>query len=142
MNQSDLSISSLVGRAAKALTRAFDDALVAAGGSVPTWLVLLALTENDHRTQGELAMAVGVRQPTLTHHLDTMERAGFVTRVREPGNRRSQQVVVTESGRQLFLRLRRAAGAFDGRVRAGLEDDEIAEVRRVLAQLVENAQAD
>jgi MarR family transcriptional regulator for hemolysin len=49
---------------------------------------------------------------------------------------------VTESGRQLFLRLRRAAGAFDGRVRAGLGDGEITEVGRVLAQLVENAQAD
>jgi MarR family transcriptional regulator for hemolysin len=138
----DLPVTLLVARHAKELTRAFDEALTAAGGSVPTWLVLLALTEHEHRTQGELAAEVGVRQPTLTHHLDTMERAGFVTRVREPGNRRSQQVVVTESGRQLFLRLRRAAGAFDGRVRAGLADSEIAEVRRVLAQLVENAQAD
>jgi MarR family transcriptional regulator for hemolysin len=142
VSSSDVPVTLLVGRAAKALTRAFDDALVAAGGSVPTWLVLQALTEHDHRTQGELATAVGVRQPTLTHHLDTMERAGFVTRVREPGNRRSQQVVVTESGRQLFLRLRRAAGAFDGRVRAGLEDSEITQVGQVLAQLVENAQAD
>jgi MarR family transcriptional regulator for hemolysin len=142
MAPSELPISSHVGRAARALTRAFDDALGAAGGSVPIWLVLLALTEQDHRTQGELAAAVGVRQPTLTHHLDTMEGAGFVTRVREPDNRRSQHVVVTESGRHLFLRLRRAAGAFDGRVRAGLEDSEIAEVRRVLALLVENAQAD
>jgi MarR family transcriptional regulator for hemolysin len=139
---SDVPISLLVSRSAKALTRAFDDALAGAGGSVPTWLVLLALTDGRHSTQGELATAVGVRQPTLTHHLDTMERAGFVTRVREPGDRRSQQVVVTESGHQLFLRLRRAAGAFDGRVRAGLGDGEIAGVRRVLAQLVENAQAD
>ena len=142
MEPSTVPISLLVSSSAKALTRAFDDALGAAGGSVPTWLVLLALTDGVHSTQGELAAAVGVRQPTLTHHLDTMERAGFVTRVREPGDRRSQQVVVTESGHQLFLRLRRAAGAFDGRVRAGLADGEIAGVRRVLAQLVENAQAD
>lgn len=142
MSSLDDPVTILLGRSAKALTRAFDEALGAVGGSVPTWLVLLALTENDHRTQGELAAAVGVRQPTLTHHLDTMERAGFVTRVREAGDRRSQRVVVTESGRQLFLRLRRAAGAFDGRVRAGLADGDIDDLRRVLAQLVENAQAD
>ena len=142
MVSADLPVALLVSSSAKALTRAFDDALAAAGGSGPTWLVLLALTEHDHRTQGELAAAVGVRQPTLSHHLDAMERSGFVTRVREAGNRRSQQVVVTDAGRALFLRLRRAAGAFDGRVRAGLDDDEIAGVRRVLAQLVENAQAD
>ncbi|MDQ1660672.1 MAG: hypothetical protein QOJ68_652 [Blastococcus sp.] len=142
MSSSETPVTLLVSGAAKALNRAFDDALGGAGGSVPTWLVLLALTENEHRTQGELAAAVGVRQPTLTHHLDTMEGAGFVTRVRAAGNRRSQQVVVTEAGRALFLRLRRAAGAFDGRVRAGLADDDVAGVRRVLAQLVENAQAD
>ena len=142
MDAADLPVGLVVNRAAKALTRALDDALGAAGGSAPTWLVLLALHENEHRTQGELAAAVGVRQPTLTHHLDAMERAGFVTRVSEAGNRRSQQVVVTDAGRALFLRLRRAAGAFDGRVRAGLTDDEIAGARRVLAQLVENAEAD
>ena len=142
MALADIPVTLLVSSSAKALTRAFDDALAAAGGSVPTWLVLLALTEHEHRTQGELAAAVGVRQPTLTSHLDAMDGAGFVTRVRQAGNRRSQQVVVTEAGRALFLRLRRAAGAFDGRVRAGVDDGEIATVRRVLAQLVENAEAD
>jgi MarR family transcriptional regulator for hemolysin len=142
VSSGDLPIGLLVSRTAKALSRAFDDALVAAGGSTPTWLVLLALTGGDHRTQGELADAVGVRQPTLTHHLDAMERAGFVTRVREPDNRRVQRVVVTEAGSTLFLRLRRAAGSFDGRLRAGLDDDEVAALRRVLAQLTENAQPD
>ena len=142
MSSAHAPVTLLISSSAKALSRAFDDALAAAGGSVPTWQVLLALAEHEHRTQGELAAVIGVRQPTLSHHLDAMEGAGFVTRVREPGNRRSQQVVLTEAGRALFLRLRRAAGAFDGRVRAGLDDDEIAGVRRVLAQLVENAQAD
>jgi MarR family transcriptional regulator for hemolysin len=132
----------LVSRTAKVLGRAFDAALVAAGGSTSTWLVLLALKTAGHRTQGELAEAVGVRQPTLTHHLDGMERDGLVQREREPGNRRVQRVTLTERGEQLFLRLRRAAGSFDGRLRAGLVDDEIAELRRLLAQLVENSQPD
>ena len=142
MRPVDVPIGLLVSRTAKTLSRAFDDALVAAGGSASTWLVLLALTTGEHRTQGALADAVGVRQPTLTHHLDSMERAGFVTREREPDNRRVQRVVVTEAGQQLFLRLRRAAGSFDGRLRAGLDDAEVAELRRLLAQLTENAQPD
>jgi MarR family transcriptional regulator for hemolysin len=139
---SDVPIGLLVTRTAKTLSRAFDDALAAAGGSTPTWLVLLALKSGTHRTQGELAEAVGVRQPTLTHHLDAMDRAGFVTREREPGNRRVQRVTLTEAGEQLFLRLRRAAASFDGRLRAGLGDTEVAELRRTLAQLTENAQPD
>lgn len=136
------SLSLLIGRVAKELSRSSDDVLAAAGGSTPTWQVLRALETGDHRTQADLAAAVGVRQPTLTHHLDAMERAGLVAREREDGNRRVQRVTVTESGRQLFLRLRRAAASFDGRLRAGLTDGDVAELRRLLDQLVENSRPD
>jgi MarR family transcriptional regulator, transcriptional regulator for hemolysin len=142
MRPSEVPIGLLVSRTAKALSRAFDDALVAAGGSTPTWLVLLAIKSGGHRTQGDLAEAVGVRQPTLTHHLDALERDGLVHREREPGNRRVQQVTLTDTGEQLFLRLRRAAGSFDGRLRAGLDETEVTELRRLLSHLVENAQPD
>ncbi len=136
------SLGLLVGRSAKELSRAFDDVLVAAGGSTPVWQVLRALMTGEHRTQADVAAAIGVRQPTLTHHLDAMERAGLVSRARTDGNRRVQHVTVTESGRQLFLRLRRAAAAFDGRLRAGLDDAEVGELRRLLEQLVENSRPD
>jgi MarR family transcriptional regulator, transcriptional regulator for hemolysin len=139
---SDVPIGLLVSRTAKALSRAFDDALAAAGGSTSTWLVLLSLKTTGHRTQGELAEAVGIRQPTLSHHLDGLERAGFVTREREAGNRRVQRVQLTPDGEALFLRLRRAAGAFDGRLRAGLDEEEVATLRRLLGQLVENSEPD
>ena len=142
MPPSEVPIGLLVSRTAKALSRAFDDALAAVGGSTSTWLVLLALKTGGHRTQGELAEAIGVRQPTITHHLDGMERSGLVRREREPENRRVQRVMLTEAGEQLFLRLRRAAGSFDGRLRAGLDDTETAELRRLLAHLVENSQPD
>jgi MarR family transcriptional regulator, transcriptional regulator for hemolysin len=142
MSAADDSLSLLVGRSAKVLSRAFDDVLVAAGGSTPTWQVLLALSTGDHRNQAELAEAVGVRQPTLVHHLDTLERAGLVTRERAAGNRRVQHVTVTKSGEALFLRLRRAAASFDGRLRAGVSDADVAELRRLLTQLAENAQPD
>jgi MarR family transcriptional regulator for hemolysin len=136
------SLSLLIGRVAKELSRSFDDVLVAAGGSTPTWQVLRALAAGDHRTQADLAAAIGVRQPTLTHHLDAMERAGLVTREREDANRRVQRVTVTESGQHLFLRLRRAAASFDGRLTAGLDDGDVTELRRLLDQLAENARPD
>ncbi len=139
---SEESLSLLVGRSAKALGRAFDDVLAAAGGSIPTWQVLHALSAGNHRTQGELADAVGVRQPTLVHHLNALERAGLVTRERADGNRRVQHITVTKAGETLFLRLRRAAASFDGRLRAGLGDADVAELRRLLAQLTENARPD
>ena len=144
----ELPVGLLVSRIARALDRAFDEALAAVGGSTSTWLALSSLKNASasgnpgHRTQGELAAAMGIRQPTLSHHLDGLERAGLITRTREAGNRRVQRVELTDAGEQLFLRLRRAAAAFDGRLKAGLEDDEVAELRRLLGQLLENAQPD
>ena len=142
MTRAEPPLGLAVASTAKALSRAFDDALAAVGGSTPTWLVLRAVHATDDATQGELAARIGIRQPTLTHHLDGLERAGLVTRSRDPGNRRVQRIAVTESGEQLFLRLRRAAAAFEGRLRAGLEDDDVASLRRLLAQLEENASPD
>ena len=138
----DPAIGGLVARSAKELNRALDQALTAAGGSTPTWQVLSALHAGPHRTQRELAEAVGVRQPTLIHHLDALERAGLITRERDADNRRVQRVTATEAGGQLFLRLRRAAAAFDGRLRAGLSDAEVGELRRLLGQLAENGRPD
>jgi MarR family transcriptional regulator for hemolysin len=142
---SEIPIGLLVSSTAKVLSKEFDAALAAVGGSRPTWLVLQSLKSagpGGHRTQGELAAAVGIRQPTLSHHLDGLEREGLVRRERTADNRRVQHVTVTEAGEALFLRLRRAAGAFDGRLRAGLDDAEVAELRRLLTHLVENAPPD
>ena len=136
----DVPLGLLVSRTAKVLARAFDQALEAAGGSTPTWLVLLSLKAGGHRTQSELAGAVGVRQPTLTHHLDAMERAGLVTRYRDPDNRRVQRVLLTDDGEAAFVRMRRAAAAFDGGLRAGLDAEGEARLRRLLAHLVENVE--
>src|SRR4051812_5704428 len=135
-------IGSLVSATAKVLSREFDAALAAVGGSRSTWLVLSSLQTAAHRTQGELAEAVGIRQPTLSHHLDGLEREGLIRRERTADNRRVQHVTVTEAGEALFLRLRRAAGAFDGRLLAGLDDADVADLRRLLAHLAENAPPD
>jgi MarR family transcriptional regulator for hemolysin len=142
MPPAEESLGLLVSRSARALDRALDQALTAAGASLATWLVLRALGSGEHPTQADLARAVGVRQPTLTHHLDSLERSGFVTRQRDAGDRRAQVVRLTDDGRRLFVRLRRVAAAFDGQVRAGLTSADVADLERLLVQLVENAQPD
>src|SRR3954468_23344125 len=90
---------------AKVVSRAFDDALAAAGGSRATWLVLLAVKTRDVTSQRELADAVGIQGATLTHHLAAMEATGLVERRRDPDNRRVQFVGLTAAGDAQFLRL-------------------------------------
>src|SRR4051812_40224422 len=105
-------------RTSKVVSRAFDDALAAAGGSLPVWLVLLSLKTRQLGNQRELADAVGIQEATLSHHLRAMVGSGLVTRERDPANRRVHQVRLTEAGDAAFLRLRDAAIAFDRRLRA------------------------
>ena len=123
---------------ARAVSRAFDDALAAAGGTVPTWLVLMSLKRRPVANQRELAAAVGIQGATLTHHLNAMESAGLVTRRRDPANRRVHLVELTEQGEAAFHRLRHAAVAFDRRLRTGLDDDEVERLRVLLGRLQAN----
>jgi MarR family transcriptional regulator, transcriptional regulator for hemolysin len=129
-------------RTAKLLSRAFEDELALAGGSLPTWLILLSLKSRSWRTQGELAQALGIEGPTLTHHLAALERAGLVMRTRDPENLRVQRVELTEAGDTTFHRLRGAAGSFDKRLRAGLDDSDIERLRELLARLLANVTGD
>ncbi|MGN6792281.1 MAG: MarR family winged helix-turn-helix transcriptional regulator [Streptosporangiaceae bacterium] len=125
-------------QAAKAISRAFDDALAEAGGSLPVWLVLLAMKTRSVASQRELADAVGIREATLTHHLNAMEHADLISRQRDPSNRRIHVVRLTATGDEMFLRLRAAASGFDQRLREGITDDEIASLRDLLGQLTAN----
>jgi MarR family transcriptional regulator for hemolysin len=127
-----------VAATAKSLDRAFGAALAEQGGTVPSWLILLALKQQPHRTQQEIARAVGIGGPTLTHHLDAMEAAGLVVRSRGGEDRRAVHVELTAAGDASFGRLRDAAVAFDERLRAGLSDAELEQARRLLVRLREN----
>jgi MarR family transcriptional regulator for hemolysin len=127
-------------RASRVVTRAFDEALTAAGGSLPVWLVLLNLTLDRLATQRALAETLGLREATLSHHLAAMEADGLVTRRRDERNRRVQIVELTDGGRARFAQLRDAAIAFDERLRAGIADDEVARVSGVLARLAANVE--
>jgi MarR family transcriptional regulator for hemolysin len=128
-------------RTAKAVSRAFDDALAEVGGSLPTWLVLVSLKSRRHGAQRELAAAVGIEGPTLTHHLNRMEASGLVTRRRDPANRRVHRVELTESGEATFARLLEAVAGFDERLRRGFTEPELATLRDLLERLRTNAAA-
>ena len=126
-------------QAARAVGRAFEDALQEAGGTLPAWLILLNLKIRQPPNQRELAEAVGIREATLTHHLNALDARGLVTRTRDTANRRIHVVELTEAGEALFARLQQAALAFDTRLRAGLAEDDLNQLSDLLGRLAANA---
>jgi MarR family transcriptional regulator, transcriptional regulator for hemolysin len=134
-----LPIGLRLSQVARAVERAFDEALCEADGTLPVWLILLNLKIRKPTSQRELAEAVGVREATLTHHLNAMDARGLITRTRDAANRRVQVVALTDAGEAAFVRLRDTAIAFDAKLRAGLADADLATLNTLLGHLAANA---
>lgn len=128
----------LLATTSKAVGRAFNSALTEHGGSIPIWLILNALKSEPRRTQLDLARAVGIEGPTLTRHLDGIEQAGLVKRQRRTPDRRAVQVELTRAGHALHGRLLKTVISFNQQLRAGLSNDDIKTLRRLLDQLQAN----
>lgn len=126
-------------RAARIVSRAFGDTLDESGGSLPVWLVLLNLNMQRDANQRALAEAIGVSGPTLTHHLNAMERDGLLSRRRDPDNRRNHIVELTPEGEAALTRLSPAVLAFDKRLRTNFTSDELDTLRALLDRLCDNA---
>jgi MarR family transcriptional regulator, transcriptional regulator for hemolysin len=124
----------------RVLSRAFERALGEVDGSLPAWLILVSVKSGSTSTQRELATAVGIEGATLTHHLDGLERAGLVTRRRDPSNRRVQIVELTEAGERAFERMRTAVLAFDRRLRRDIPESDLDELRSLLNRLRANVE--
>ena len=124
-------------RTARVTSQAFERALARAGGSAPTWQVLLLIRSGQWGTQSAMAEAMGVTGATLTHHLNAMERKGLVRRWRKSDNKRAQCVALTKEGEELFERLRSVAVRHDARVRSRLTEPEAL----LLGELLDKLQA-
>jgi MarR family transcriptional regulator, transcriptional regulator for hemolysin len=128
----------LLATTSKAVGRAFNSALAERAGSIPIWLILNALKNEPRRTQLDLARAVGIEGPTLTRHLDGMERAGLVQRRRRAPDRRTVQVELTRAGHALHSRLLTAVISFNQQLRTGLSSEDEETLRGLLRRLRDN----
>jgi MarR family transcriptional regulator, transcriptional regulator for hemolysin len=126
---------------AKHVSSAFDAALAEAGGSRPSWLILLAIKTRSFANQQEIADAVGIRGATLTYHLNAMEADGLLIRRRDHSNRRIHVVELTEAGHRAFDSMRGAAIEFDRRLRKGLTDAQLTALRDALRWMSANVGA-
>ncbi len=134
---SDLPIGFVIAQTAKATTRKFESRLVAAGGNLAGWLVLLALQNSGWILQSDLAEHVGIQNATLTHHLNALEKLNYIHRKRLSHDRRAHRVEITKAGQLHFNHLKTTAQAYDAKLRGALSVKEMVQFRAFLQRIVE-----
>ena len=121
-------------RTARAVTAAFERHLFDGDSSLSVWMVLLAIHQSP-MAQNQITEFVDLRGPTLTHHLNAMEKKGLIQRKRSPTDGRVHVVSITPSGHKKFLELRTKANRFDVHLRKALTPQELDQLRSLLGQI-------
>lgn len=70
--------------------------------TVQQWYALGVLM-NGSKSMNALAVEMALHQSTLTRIVEKLEKQGFVRRTRRPGNQRSVEVELTNSGKEMCV---------------------------------------
>lgn len=99
------------------------------------YLILIALTTREHASQQELCQALRVDSGNMVELIDTLEKLGYATRRRDPGDRRRYLVTLTEDGRAAYAAMTEAAYRYDAQFLAPLDPAELAGLVAALSKL-------
>ena len=89
-------------RAARALSRRFDEALRPVGITSGQFSLLNALNRPEPPPIGPVAQLLAMDRTTLTAALKPLERDGLVTIGRDPNDRRNRLLCLTDKGREVL----------------------------------------
>lgn len=135
------SIGYLTRIAFRAFSRALEVRTSPHGVSSGQWRFLRVLWQEDGITQRELSRRVGMREPTTVIALKSLERSGFIQRVKSEEDRRRVHVFLTPEAKALEATLLPAVAEVNRQALAGLSEAEIEVLRRALAQVGRNLAA-
>lgn len=99
------------------------------------FVVLDVLADQNARSQKELAERLGINRTIMVRLIDRLESAGYVTRNRNPANRRSYVLSLTEAGRAELAGMRQAVSDRDARLTATLTSRERRRFNELLSRL-------
>ncbi|MDF5753629.1 MarR family transcriptional regulator [Spongiactinospora sp. TRM90649] len=84
------------------------------------FVVLDVLADEAAPSQHDLVHRLGINRTIMVKLLDRLQAQGFVTRTRNPANRRTHVVSITDAGRTALDGMRRAAAERDAEITAAL----------------------
>ena len=117
-----------------AITAAADDRLAAADLNGREYSILSILESDGPGSQAELARLLGKVPAMVVMAVDALEGRGFVTRERDPDDRRRTRVVLTSAGRRALARGHRIADETVAAALPGLSAAEREQLHALLAR--------
>ncbi|MGA0605190.1 MarR family winged helix-turn-helix transcriptional regulator [Phenylobacterium sp. VNQ135] len=132
------SIGYLTRIAFRSFSRALEKRTLPHGVTAGQWRFLRVLWREDGLTQRELSRRVGMREPTTVTALKSLERSGFVVRRQSVEDRRKTHVYLTSEARALQSTLAPCVAEVNEIALQGLNDDEVATLRRLLQHVGRN----
>ncbi len=94
------STSRLLTTAARLVDHAWNERLLDIGITHAGHTTLGVLSREGTMTGARLALAVHVQAQTIGKTLEKLERQGFISRIRDTRDRRSQRITITQTGLQ------------------------------------------
>ncbi len=119
----------LLGLAFWRMKRAFEREV---GLGAATWFLLAMLIDEGEMSQGEVSQRFEVDPSRVTRLAQRLEREGLLRRERDAEDNRVMRLRATEGGRRLIEDHRGHREGFEVRLREGLSEEELGELRRAL----------
>lgn len=102
------------------------------------WRVLELVAQSDGLAQTDLADALDLGKVALGSFIDRLERAGFVSRRTDPGDRRVNRVYLTDEARRCLGELRKEIEKFDATILSEVKETELQAAWRTLLVMKRN----
>ena len=118
----------------RVLTGALADHRIATG----QWSLLRVLWHEDHLSQIEVAKRMKVERASLTIMLNTVEKAGLITRKTDTRDSRKQLISLTPKGRALEKALVPIGMGVNKIALTGLSAQEVSTLRSLLRRVIDN----
>lgn len=99
-------------------------------------VVLDTLAFEQGLSQHDVAERLGINRTVMVRLIDRLEGAGHVTRARNPANRRSYALSLTEAGRKALDEMRHAVSIRDERITAALNRRQRRRLDQLLRELL------
>lgn len=106
------------------------------------WTLLRILWQLDGMTQRQLSEQAGIMEPTAFGALQAMEKQGYITRQKLPGNNKQVRIFLTPQGAALRHAIVPLAEETNRLAVAGITEEDLAITRRSLITIIENLYAD